>query len=88
MNRTIHDLLEFTEEVKQWEKFVKIFPEDGHEPDEAGFNLHPRIVGKRLDNDGCKDNKHLIIKTDDEVFKINLTDILAFAAHGFKSLTQ
>jgi len=86
MNRTITDFLEFPKIVDTFRRLAKVFPEDGHEPDGCGFDLHPEITGTRLDNDGCPDNKILHLQTDEEKFDIPLTDLVALAVHGFKCI--
>jgi len=81
-------------QVETFERLFAVFPEDGHEPDQAGFQTHSVVIkGKTLDNAGTDDEiKVIVTRTIDEntfqKFEVRLTDIIALAKHGFEVATK
>ena len=69
-------------------EFVKVFPLDGHEPDQQGFIFNPQLSKGRLDNDGLDDNSTIFISRENgdgvELFRFNVATLLALAKFGFE----
>lgn len=81
----LKSLLQFQHIVEPLTEIAKSFPLDGHEPDCAGWKTNVKIEGIILDNAGFdKEIKITLSKQDGEKFQVRLTDLIAFAIHGFK----
>ncbi len=77
-----------SDEREAFSEFVKVFPLDGHEPDQQGFDK-VLALGSKLDNAGVNGESIIFVsrKVDSittQTFRFNVATILAFAKFGFE----